>query len=114
VHLVCDASHALLAASPARTQAWRRSAAELTGASLWPYASPEIQAVEARLPEVGWDDAEVGAVAFWTGPNAHPEVTIRPGVTLWERIRLQDGRDARLVTTVAAPPAHACWIEARA
>ena len=106
-HLICDATHSLLAASPGRAAAWRMGVAELVGCSLFGFASPEIAAMEARLDALGWRDGALGALAFWTGPNADPRVAIRPGLTLWERLTLADGRAARLVSTVAAAPAHA-------
>ncbi|MFK5012172.1 hypothetical protein ACI4AC_27755, partial [Klebsiella pneumoniae] len=49
IHLVCDLSHRLLAASPRRTQGGGLSFADLHGRSLWRYATPEIVAAEARL-----------------------------------------------------------------
>lgn len=111
VHLICDLTHALLAASAARVTSWRRSASEAVGESLWRYASEEIQAAEARLADLGWDEAAPPAVVFWTGANRDETVPIAPGLTLWERLLLADGRSARLVTTVAALPPHARLVE---
>src|SRR6185503_1119413 len=65
-HLICDTSHALLAASPSRAAAWRAGSAELIGRSLFRYASPEIAAMEGRLPALGWREGALGALAFWT------------------------------------------------
>jgi len=106
-HLICDLTHALLAASPARAASWRAGSRELIGRSLFRYASLEIAAMEARLADLGWRDGALGALAFWTGPNADRAVAIAPGLTLWERLTLADGRPVRLVSTVAAAPAHA-------
>ncbi|QCI69367.1 helix-turn-helix transcriptional regulator [Phreatobacter stygius] len=102
VHLICDASHRLLAASPARTQGWRITAAELTGTSLWRYASAEIVQAEARLGEAGWFEPLAPAIELATGPNASDAVPIRPGRVRWTRMRLSDGSFARLVQAVAA------------
>lgn len=107
IHLICDATHVLLAASPARTATWRASPDELTGRSLFRYASPEISAMEAKIVGMGWREGALGAVAFWTGPNTDAAVTIRPSLVLWERLHLADGRPVRLVSTVAAVPVHA-------
>lgn len=100
VHLIRDGTHQLLAASAPREAAWRATANDLQGQSMWRFASSEIEAVEARLGEIGWFDG-ISAIAFQTGGNTDPLVPIMPGRVLWERIRLQDGTEARLVTTLA-------------
>lgn len=102
VHLIRDESHHLLAASPARTAEWGAPAGALIGRSLWPFASPAIAAAEARLDELGWRDGAVRAVAFRTQATRDPVVPIAPGVVLWERMRLEDGSEVRLVSTLAA------------
>lgn len=99
VHLICDVTHRLLAASKAREREWRRSAADLTGVSLWPFASEEVQTTEAMLPTVGWGERDgAHALAFATGANTSPDLRIAPGVLAWERMLLSDGSPARLVT----------------
>lgn len=103
VHLICDVSHRLLAASRTREREWRRSVADLAGVSLWPFASDEIQAAEAMLPTIGWGERDgAHALEFVTGANASPGLHIAPGVLAWERILLSDGSPARLVTRTAA------------
>lgn len=99
VHLICDLSHRLLAASPSRYAEWRIGAAELRGQSLWRFASDEIRSAESRLGELGWYDDRVAHLSFWTGANASPQVTINPGTLIWERLPLSDGTLARLVTS---------------
>lgn len=99
VHLICDATHRLLAASPSRQADWGASAHELCGRSLWQFASHEIEAAEARLDALGWCDGAVAAVTFRTGATSDPPVPIVAGQVLWERMRLEDGREARLVST---------------
>jgi transcriptional regulator with XRE-family HTH domain len=111
MHLICDVSHVLFAASRPRTVDWRVAASSLIGSSLWRYASPEIQSAERRLPELGWDGMVGPAFVFRTGSNRDPNVPIPPALTLWERVRLEDGRDARLVTTVARAPAYARFLD---
>jgi transcriptional regulator with XRE-family HTH domain len=98
-HLVCDLSHRLLAASPARSREWSLPQAELLGVSLWPYASPAIVAAEAGLGEAGWYEPLAPAVTIETGPNGSNTVPILPGRMRWTRLRLSDGRFARLVRT---------------
>jgi transcriptional regulator with XRE-family HTH domain len=112
LHLIRDADHALLCASSARRRRWRVDVDALVGRSLWPFASAAIAAMEARLPELGWGEPEAPAVAFATGANAGGAVPIAPGLVLWERLRLADGAEARLVSTVASVPAHARLIAA--
>jgi transcriptional regulator with XRE-family HTH domain len=99
VHLVCDLTHRLLAASAPREREWRRPSAELLGAPLWRYASAAIQAAEVRLPALGWGErGGAHALEFATGANRSDELRIAPGVLIWERIVLSDGSPARLVT----------------
>lgn len=102
VHLVCDATHRLLAASPARAAAWSVGRDELTGTSLWRFASPEIVAAEARLAEARWFEPLAPAVEIVTGANNSEIVPIRPSRMRWTRMRLADGSFARLVQTLAA------------
>jgi transcriptional regulator with XRE-family HTH domain len=99
VHLICDLTHRLIAASPPRYAEWRVDAAELRGQSLWRFASDEIRSAESRLGELGWYDDRVARFSFWTSTNASPRVTINPGTLIWERLALSDGTLARLVTS---------------
>ncbi len=100
VHLICDLSHRLLAASPTRFAEWRADAAELRGAALWGFATDEIRLSESRLGELGWYDDGVTQLTFWTGTNDNPIVPIAPGILMWERLQLSDGTLARLVTSI--------------
>ena len=102
VHLICDLSHRLLAASPARFAEWTADAAELRGVSLWAFATDEIRSAEGRLGELGWYDDGAAQMSFWTGANDSPVVSIDPGILLWERLQLSDGTLARLVTSMPA------------
>ena len=100
VHLICDLTHRLLAASPARFGAWSADVSELRGSSLWRFATDEIRSAESRLGELGWYDEGTTELSFWTGANHDPLVPIEPGMLVWERLTLSDGTLARLVTTV--------------
>ncbi|MEH2513626.1 transcriptional regulator with XRE-family HTH domain [Nitrobacteraceae bacterium AZCC 1564] len=51
VHLICDRTHRLLAASHARCAEWRMALHDVMGRSLLGYASPEILAAEEGLRE---------------------------------------------------------------
>jgi transcriptional regulator with XRE-family HTH domain len=100
VHLVCDLSHRLLAASRARSRAWRVSAESLHGTSLWHYASEDIQRAERSLGELGWFEPMAAPVTLSTGANRFREVPIRASRVRWTRLRLSDGSHARLVETL--------------
>lgn len=99
VHLICDATHRLLAASPARAADWHVDLSDWLGRSLIVYASPRILAAEARLTDMGWFDDGLASLAFDTDANDDPDIPIRPGPMLWERVRLSDGSAGRLVTS---------------
>ncbi|APG83146.1 helix-turn-helix domain-containing protein [Sinorhizobium americanum] len=97
VHLICDHSHRLLAASPARRKEWRR---DMLGTPMFRYASEGIQQAEAKLQDLGWYDGETTSLVVETGPNGCDDVPILAGSVLWERIPLSDGAMGRLVTTL--------------
>lgn len=99
VHLICDLSHRLLAASPARTATWGVDPADLLGASLWRFATDEIRTAEDRLGDLGWYDGGAPCLTLWTGPNDSAVVAIEPGPLEWQRLQLSDGSFARLVTS---------------
>jgi transcriptional regulator with XRE-family HTH domain len=99
VHLICDLTHRLLAASPSRFAQWTADAAQLRGTSLWRFATDEIHLTESRLGELGWYDEGTTELRFWTGANHDPLVPIEPGVLVWERLTLSDGTLVRLVTS---------------
>jgi transcriptional regulator with XRE-family HTH domain len=102
VHLICDASHVLLAASPAREAEWGSRATPFIGTSLWRFASTEIVTSEERLSDRGWfEDTDPGQVLLETGGNGSREMRILPSTLRWERIALAGGRIGRLVTTIA-------------
>jgi len=100
VHLICDRTHALLAASASRQSEWRIHMTDLLGTPMITYASEEILAAEARLSDRGWHDGELSSLIVSTGQNAHVDVPIRPSSALWERLLLSNGTAARLVTTL--------------
>lgn len=101
VHLVCDATHTLLAASRPRLATWNASIVDFVGRSLWPFASAEIMVAEAGLAADGWFERPFGARTFRTGSNKSEAICVRPSTMRWEQILLSDGRVGRLTTTVA-------------
>lgn len=101
VHLVCDLTHRLLAASPGRVRDWGAAPDAMIGTSLWRYATAEMTAAEASLSDLGWFEAEPPAVEVATGPNDSAIVPIRPSRVRWTRVQLSDGSFARLTETLA-------------
>jgi hypothetical protein len=102
IHLICDVTHQLLAASPARLQEWGPKASELCGQSLWQFATDEIREAEHRLPSVGWCEGLTRSAVTYTGGREERGLRILPGWLLWERIPLGDGGIGRLVTTISS------------
>lgn len=100
VHLITDADHRLLAASPAREAEWQATSASWLGSSLWPCATEAIAAAEASLEASGWwEHAAPTPVTLETGPGCLG-LRIVPGVMIWERLWLSDGTPARLCTSL--------------
>lgn len=108
VHLVCDITHRLLAASPAREAEWQADARSWEGRSLFRFATEEIREAEARLDDCGWFSGRVPGAYFWTeAGKSGAEIRIQQGYCLWERLTLNDGSPVRLATTLskqAMPP----------
>lgn len=102
VHLVCDATHRLLAASRARAASWSCGPHEYLGISLWSFASPEIIVAESGLADAGWFSRPFQTLSFETGANESAEIPVVPSLMRWETIPLSDGRTGRLTTTVEA------------
>ncbi len=100
VHLICDATHQLLAASRSRAASWRTDISELIGRSLWPFASAEIAAAEGELFESGWFERPYQTLEVRTGSNGRADVPVPPSRVLWETLPLADGRVGRLTTTI--------------
>lgn len=105
MHLVCDATHRLFAASHPRRARWLLP--EHASVPMWPFATPEIRRAEETLASIGWSERADSAVFFETGGSDHPVVPIEASTVLWERLPLADHGFARLVTTLGtseAPP----------
>lgn len=100
VHMVCDATHRLLAASPSRVASWGANADAFFGKSLWRFASREIISAEASLAALGWYEQPFKQLRFRTGENESDIIKVEPSVMLWETVPLADGRVGRITTTV--------------
>jgi transcriptional regulator with XRE-family HTH domain len=101
VHLVCDATHRLLAVSPARAASWNVDVALYLGSSLWPFATEEIVAAEQGLAASGWFERPCQSLRFETRGNVSDKIPVAAGIVQWETIPLSDGRIGRLTTTIA-------------
>ncbi|MDE1148817.1 MAG: helix-turn-helix transcriptional regulator [Azospirillaceae bacterium] len=100
VHLICDRSHRLLAASPSREAEWTMAASTMLGVPLLPYATPQILAAEAGLADAGWYERPDSVLDLETETNGRADLLIRRSRMRWERITLEDGTAGRLVTTL--------------
>lgn len=101
VHLITDADHRLLAASPARWSEWGTESRRWLGESLWACATDEIVEAETQLVARGWwETRQPSAVELLTSASGTPSMSIQAGALLWERVWLADGTPARLCTSV--------------
>ncbi|WP_447756821.1 helix-turn-helix domain-containing protein [Sphingopyxis fribergensis] len=100
VHLICDATHRLLAASASRAASWNTDAQTYVGTSLWRFATREIVLAEEGLTETGWYERPFQVLDVRTGGNGSTEIPVRPGRMRWETIPLSDGCTGRLTTTL--------------
>ncbi|MBO6527569.1 helix-turn-helix transcriptional regulator [Erythrobacter sp.] len=99
LHLVCDLTHRLLAASPSRASEWAIAPERLNGRSLWRYASPDIVEAECGLGAIGWHERTSLETRFVTASFECSAISIRKSVVHWVRIPLANGTFARLVRT---------------
>jgi transcriptional regulator with XRE-family HTH domain len=109
VHLICDLTHRLLACSSPRAVQFGVPESQLIGQSLWPFAPPELAAVEGTLAGRGWYDRPAPPpIEFDTGQNRSRIVRIRQSRCRWTRLLLSDGAPARLVETLGYDAAREC------
>lgn len=97
VHLVCDLTHRLLAASPARTLLWHVPLSDLMDRPLWRFASESIRTVEHQLEDMGWFEPLGADIVYRTERTEFRELTIPESSIRISRLALSDGRFARLV-----------------
>lgn len=106
VHVVCDLTHRLIVASPARRAEFRVPYSDLLGTCLWKFATEELQQLEDRMPELGWFDDTAPALEVRSRGRRYDEVVIPHGHYKYVRFRLANGSHARLIetTTYLDPP----------
>lgn len=97
MHLICDLSHRLLAASPGRLATWRKDVGNLRGTSLWHFASRDIVLAEKILLDLGWHGAVSAELRFETEFHEFTILWIESGTIIWTRMPLSNGTMARLV-----------------
>ena len=121
VHLICDLTHRLLAASPARELQFKVPTSQLMGVSLWRYASEDIVDAEGRLADHGWFGPTPPAIEFHTRARESDDLAILACDMRWVRFQLSDGSFVRLVESIgevggalphARPPASQSAIAA--
>lgn len=101
MHLVCDMTHRLFAASRRRAREFRAPLSQLIGTSLWRHASEDIMQLEAGLGDLGWFDTVALDVTATTRPNSSATVIIPESRFRWVRFQLSCGSFARLVETLS-------------
>ncbi|WP_420411118.1 helix-turn-helix domain-containing protein [Roseibium sp.] len=97
VHLVCDLTHRLLAASPKRTRDWHIPLSDLMDKPLWRFASDGIRSAEDTLGDNGWYEPLGPDIVFDTERADFAEMTIPQSRIRITRLPLSDGRFVRLV-----------------
>jgi len=101
VHLICDLTHRLLAASRAREAQFKVPTSRLMGTSLWRYASEDIVRAEAQLADHGWFGPMPPAIEFHTSARESDELAIFACDMRWVRFQLSDGSFVRLVESIS-------------
>jgi transcriptional regulator with XRE-family HTH domain len=102
IHAICDVTHRLLVASPARYQEWCTDPSEMFRRPLLYDAPADIVAAERRLVQRDHSSPFDEPVLVKTAGQAGGRYRVKPGLLLWERLQLTDGTWVRLVTSVAA------------
>jgi transcriptional regulator with XRE-family HTH domain len=97
VHLVCDLTHRLLAASPERARFWHVPLSDLMDKPLWRFASDGIRSAEDTLGDNGWYEPLGPEIVFDTERVDFAEMTIPQSQIRITRLPLSDGRFVRLV-----------------
>lgn len=90
VHLICDLTHRLLAASPLRQAQFHVPLADLLGRALWRYATEDIVRAEAQLAARGWYEPAPPEIRFDTGARHSDALSILPCHMRWVRLQLSE------------------------
>lgn len=98
VHVICDVSHRLLAASPSRVAEWGVTSRELIGQKLLQDAPDDIVAAEKHLLQGGAGENYLRPMIISTAGQRSGRYKVEPGRLLWEKLQIEDGSWVRLVT----------------
>jgi transcriptional regulator with XRE-family HTH domain len=110
VHAICDLTHRLLVASPARYQEWCRDRIEMFHRPLLCDAPDDIIEAERRLVRRERSLAFDEPLLIKTAGQVHGRYRVTAGYVLWERLQLTDGTWVRLVTSVDSERIPRCAI----
>jgi transcriptional regulator with XRE-family HTH domain len=104
IHAVCDITHRLLVASPARYQEWCSDRSEMFHRPLLQDAPDDIVDAEHRLVQRSRSTRlDEPLIVRTRGQAVGPDrrYRVEAGLLLWERLQLADGTWVRLVTSIA-------------
>ena len=101
IHLICDQSHTLFAASETRVDEWKRSMAEVSRVPLCIDLPEDILSAEKQYQRNF--KGLTASVSFVVRTEGRSEglYAIKPALMLWERLQLTDGRVVRLVSNTS-------------
>jgi transcriptional regulator with XRE-family HTH domain len=104
IHAICDITHRLLVASPARYQEWGSDRSEMFRRPLLDDAPDDIVEAERRLVQRSLSSPLDEPLLVRTAgqpAGGHRRYCVKAGLLLWERLQLADGTWVRLVTNIS-------------
>ncbi|MGJ3262397.1 MAG: helix-turn-helix transcriptional regulator [Salinarimonas sp.] len=101
VHLMCESTHRLLAASPMRVLEWRRDPAEVAAEPLLRAAPDDLRRAEALVTASRADAQESPPFVVRTAGRRGGQYEVAPALLLWESLQLSGGEWVRLVSNIA-------------
>jgi len=103
IHAICDVTHRLLVASPARYEEWRSDRSEMLDRPLLRDAPDDIVDAERRLMQRHRGSPFDEPLLVRTAGQAwqRRRYRVEAGLLLWERLQLTDGTWVRLVTSIS-------------
>ncbi|WP_394828673.1 helix-turn-helix transcriptional regulator [Pendulispora albinea] len=102
VHAICDITHKLLIASPARYTEWGTDRHDMFNRPLLQDAPTDIVEAERRFLSFAHRHALEKPIVLKTEGQSLGRYQVEPGYLLWERLQLSDGTWVRLATSITA------------